>query len=1822
MDSKLKKPLLRASGIAVLLLVLSVAVFSIKGCTGRGTDGVSTPGSGDIGAAVGPETSSLFGVMETLGVFDVALNGAAVVTPVSASPMVSVSVTKLSASPLLTLSVAITNTTGSGLEGVVLRLGPLDEKIIVINNDGHDSYNFGDIASGQGITRDDIQFEGAPASFSFRLYITQKKLHAKSGVVAYSSSGGAGASLSDGKSLSKDKSLELIHRVKTLSSPRAVTQGGIISEGAHISTKADSAGNVKISYLDVDNHDLKYSFWWLDTDLSDGDQSAWRHATVDSSGSVGYFTSLALTSLGNPRIAYYSSENSWGGATQDLKYAYCNSNCETASNWGTVTIDSTGDTGGFTSIGLDFDGNPRITYYDFTNRDLKYAFCNAGAACNDSGNWRIVTIDSTGYVGQFTSLALDPNTAMPRVSYYDYSNGDLKYALCDAGHPNPPDGTGCENPANWTKTTLDSSGDVGTYTSLVLDPTTGYARISYYDLGSMDLKIAFYGQLASSNLGPAQSLAGPAYCTSWQTTCYDRYGNPYACMNCLSYYYDVSFNDQAYSPDIIQTDTGTYKLYYTNITPVCISWGKYGDCTGYRYNDAALVYKTTTDTNPPQASSSNMDIMRQSLNTGGTISDTARDPEVVRLSTLRYRLYYSYWNGSYYQLAYKDTTDTNPPSGANLGAQQLLGVGSSTLDQALKPKVLLLSSGYYRLYYGYNNGSYDQLAYRDTTTMSPPSSSNLGPVKYLNIGDSSYYSVSGPEVIARPGGYRLYYHVVNSSGGASFIAYRDTTNANPPDDTANFGDEQGLGLGTVYSDQAQDPRVILVPSTGKYRLYYSWYNGSFWQVVYMETTDTNLPTAGTTCCGWSVVTLDSSGDSGAFSSIGLDPAGSFFISYYYSSEAYGYSGDLKYATCDAGPLCKSTGYWVYTTLDTSGDTGWFTSSSVTASGIVYIGYYNSTNKNLLLGALRLFMPTAAIDPGANNGRFHSLKVDPNDYPHIGYAVYDSANRLNNAIKYTYWDGAIWKKVTIDSAPTDNTVDWQPHISLVLNSAGKPRLLYAWNRSQLKYASCDTACNNASNWTKTALTGVSPDPFTLAPFNGNIGAAQDMAITGAEQGGPEIVSVPSSGKYRIYYHRYFTNCTGGWSPPNKYGVSTCYGWSYPYGLVYRETTNTSPPASGCSNCGAETSLGIGGGGGYTDQAQHPNVIRLSDGKYRLYYSYYNGTYWQLAYRETYDNTDPPAARSTARYENTSASITKSGTWTTVANGSTSGASYIQSNITGNYAQLTFTGTGVSWLGMKSNDQGIGSVYLDTVLQGNVDLYRWVGCLVSGKYGCITYQNPLYQQTLWSITGLTYGSHTIRIQVSGTKNASSLGYYVNVDAIDVTYSYPNNMGAPVLISTGSSATDMAAAPEVFARPGGYRLYYSYYNGTYYQLAYKDTTGANPPDASCSNCGAQQLMGVGSSTNPAYTAEVVQLPDGSYRLYYGYSNGSYYQLAYYDTTNTSLPDAGNLTAWNSLNTGSGTYDQAYAPAVIQLASSGWRLYYQSYYACTFGKYGVPTGGCWRLTFKDTISTSTTTQRYVGPSLTLDSSGRPRISYWYNNAVEYSYCNAACSSAASWSPMSMDTVGSYGTSSATQTSIALDSSGNPRLAYYMPVTADLRYSYCDSSCASTFSWVKTTVATSNNSGMYASLYLDISNRPRIAHHESLGDPQYLDYSYCDSNCGNSASWLTARNVNGAWTYTDKYGNNTYYNQKGYNNPLKVDRFSSMVRIDFMCGSPATNNLNTLTYGFCQTGCSSTGGWTNRSYGTGNVGWTDFDIDTVGTVHSGYYLIGSGLYYEWKWIM
>ncbi len=198
----------------------------------------------------------------------------------------------------------------------------------------------------------------------------------------------------------------------------------------------------------------------------------WTITTVDSTGNTGVDTSLALDSSGNPRISYYRSD------TGDLKYAWCDTDCANTGNWNSVPVDTAGDVGEDTSLVLDGSGNPRISYYAFETGDLKYAWCDTG--CDVAGNWNSVAVDSTGDVGEYTSLALD-GSGNPRISYYAYETRDLKYAWCD---------TGCDSAGNWNSVTVESDGDVGLYTSLALD-SSGNPRVSYYRSDTDDLQYAW-----------------------------------------------------------------------------------------------------------------------------------------------------------------------------------------------------------------------------------------------------------------------------------------------------------------------------------------------------------------------------------------------------------------------------------------------------------------------------------------------------------------------------------------------------------------------------------------------------------------------------------------------------------------------------------------------------------------------------------------------------------------------------------------------------------------------------------------------------------------------------------------------------------------------------------------------------------------------------------------------------------------------------------------------------------------------------------------------------------------------------------------------------------------------------------------------------------------------------------------------------------------------------------------------------------------------------------------------------------------------------------
>ncbi len=93
----------------------------------------------------------------------------------------------------------------------------------------------------------------------------------------------------------------------------------------------------------------------------------------------------------------------------------------------------------------------------------------------------------------------------------------------------------------------------------------------------------------------------------------------------------------------------------------------------------------------------------------------------------------------------------------------------------------------------------------------------------------------------------------------------------------------------------------------------------------------------------------------------------------------------------------------------------------------------------------------------------------------------------------------------------------------------------------------------------------------------------------------------------------------------------------------------------------------------------------------------------------------------------------------------------SHTPGSYVELTFEGTSFKWIGNKRWDRGMADVYVDGVLvANNVDLYS---------------STIIYQAVYFEKTGLSPGTHTLKIVVDSYKNPSSSGYWAVIDCIEV-------------------------------------------------------------------------------------------------------------------------------------------------------------------------------------------------------------------------------------------------------------------------------------------------------------------------------------------------------------------------------------------------------------------------------------------------------------------------
>ena len=293
---------------------------------------------------------------------------------------------------------------------------------------------------------------------------------------------------------------------------REAVDGPHPSLGCYSGLAIDSDGQPHISYYAgaieprLDQDAIRYAHRTA---------AGWTTEFVDSG--VATRTSIALDHSGIPHIAYTGHVIRSGGMHYAIKYA-----SRISGHWVTEVADSEG--GLENMLVLDSRDRPCIVYSADAGRQGHIQF-----ARRIQGRWLIETVDPMHLLSQFPSLALDSHD-VPHVSYFESETHALRFAVkrdrwrietVESPSTTPMAGTRTDHAhtrGGWLATpsrALIGPGDVGTWTSLALDPS-GHDVIAYVNYGDPmlpRLMLARRGDVAPDpDHGP-----GPL----WSTSTYD-----------------------------------------------------------------------------------------------------------------------------------------------------------------------------------------------------------------------------------------------------------------------------------------------------------------------------------------------------------------------------------------------------------------------------------------------------------------------------------------------------------------------------------------------------------------------------------------------------------------------------------------------------------------------------------------------------------------------------------------------------------------------------------------------------------------------------------------------------------------------------------------------------------------------------------------------------------------------------------------------------------------------------------------------------------------------------------------------------------------------------------------------------------------------------------------------------------------------------------------------------------------------------------------------------------------------------------------------------
>ncbi|MBN1537971.1 MAG: hypothetical protein JW908_14625 [Anaerolineales bacterium] len=681
----------------------------------------------------------------------------------------------------------------------------------------------------------------------------------------------------------------------------------------------------------------------------------------------------------------------------------------------------------------------------------------------DGASWQTEIVDSSPYVGQYTSMVINSDingNVHYHISYYDMVNGNLKYAhkirggawtiqivddglsttMAAAGEPvfietqiQPQIDVNGISAIN--SPTEPTSGVVGKYSSLAIDSDLN-PHIAYYDSDNRKLKYASYTGLGWT-IETVKEIRTDFKEGKYAALYIDSVNRPHMSYleddhDNLRYVYKEGDNWRFAYPDTGGNVGGYTSIFVDSKFNVHISY-----CQGPLTNNFCVKLKYVTAKVGLDLSSKefeNLTWTKTVVDTDytGTYSSIAKSGGKVAIA------YYD-WNNYKLKLAtLKDGTWSKQDFDDDF-----------ELDHGLYCSLAFDNDGYIHIaFQDLGSGYYKELYWDDDED--EYLDRNIDSQRYVGLHTSLALDTTDKAHISyMDDTYDDLRYATNSSGAwvTSVIS-----------STGNVGDSSSIAL-----DSTNKPHVAYYDLEGG-DLEYATLSGSNWitttvdytkkvntglfpditinpatnlpYISYYDATNTNLMLANFNGTSWITYTVDGSGGAvGKYNSIDMDASGHIYISYF--DENY-YDDDtkrLKFAYWTGSS-------WMKSVVDNTEDVGYYSAIDVDNSGKVHIAYYDQANRALKyalgeISGLDWVWTIQTVDDNAaadyDVGKYASIGVNNNGVPFISY--YDAfSGNLKLANKPTA--SAVWVLQVIDEEG-----DVGKYTSLDIDSTGYPHISY-------------------------------------------------------------------------------------------------------------------------------------------------------------------------------------------------------------------------------------------------------------------------------------------------------------------------------------------------------------------------------------------------------------------------------------------------------------------------------------------------------------------------------------------------------------------------------------------------------------------------------------------------------------------------------------------------------------------------------------------------------------------------------------------------------------